>query len=307
MPAMLRYRPDADQLALAEELSAPLTALLPIARLHAHGHENDAAWRQLEELGLLTAGLPVDGGGSGLRAAEMALIAVTLGRTLAAPAVFATLAASPALAGGGIVTAALPGPGAVWIDEPAARLVLVRSAGGATLHAVPGGAELLDDGAWGVRLRHGVLGEEIAALGSGEFRLLRLLEAGALAGIAAAALDMAVDYAKVREQFGRAIGSFQAVKHHCADMAIAARAAGDMVAFAAVAEDDGREDAAEAIEAAFLVATRAAIGNAGTSIQVHGGIGFSAEADPHLLLKRAQLIAALGGGTEGAVARLTEG
>src|SRR3546814_1614186 len=111
---------------------------------------------------------------------------------------------------------------------------------------------------------------------------LRLIDAAALAGIAQAALQMGVDYAGLREQFGRPIGTFQAVKHHCANMAIAARCARDQVSFAAVAIDEGRADAALQVESALFVAGTAAIENAGKNIQIHGGIGFSDEADPHL-------------------------
>ena len=133
---------------------------------------------------------------------------------------------------------------------------------------------------------------------------LRLIDAAALAGIARAALEMAVQYAGVREQFGRAIGSFQAVKHHCANMALATRCACDQVSFAAVALDDGRDDAVLQVESAFFVAGSAAIGNCGLNIQVHGGIGFSEEAAPHRLLKRARVLVEIAGGLEAALTRI---
>jgi alkylation response protein AidB-like acyl-CoA dehydrogenase len=115
---------------------------------------------------------------------------------------------------------------------------------------------------------------------------------------------MGVEYAKLREQFGRPIGSQQAIKHHCANMAIAARCARDQVGFAAVAVDEGRADATLQVESALFVAGRAALDNAGANIQIHGGIGFSDEADPHLLLKRAQVLLAVAGGLEAANVRL---
>jgi alkylation response protein AidB-like acyl-CoA dehydrogenase len=109
----------------------------------------------------------------------------------------------------------------------------------------------------------------------------------------------------VREQFGRAIGSFQAVKHHCANMALAARCACDQVGFAAIAVDDDRDDAALQVESALFVAGSAAIENSGKNIQVHGGIGFSEEAAPHRLLKRARVLVQLAGGLEAALSRVT--
>ena len=135
---------------------------------------------------------------------------------------------------------------------------------------------------------------------------LRLIDAAALAGLAQAALEMAVGYAGMREQFGRPIGSFQAVKHHCANMALSSRLACDQVSFAAVAVDDGRDDAALQVESAFFVAGSAAIENAGKNIQIHGGIGFSDEAEPHRLLKRSRLLIDIAGGLEAATTRIGE-
>jgi alkylation response protein AidB-like acyl-CoA dehydrogenase len=115
---------------------------------------------------------------------------------------------------------------------------------------------------------------------------------------------MGVAYAGTRAQFGRPIGSFQAVKHHCANMAGAARRARDQTCFAAVALDEGRADAALQVECALFVAGSAALDNAGKNIQIHGGMGFSDEADPHLLLKRAQLLSTIAGGLEAANERI---
>src|SRR3546814_14653984 len=103
---------------------------------------------------------------------------------------------------------------------------------------------------------------------------LRLIDAAALAGIAQAALQMGVDYAGLREQFGRPIGPFQAVKHHCANMAIAARCARDQVSFAAVAIDDGRTDAAMPVESALFVTGTAALENTGNITEIQRGTAF---------------------------------
>ena len=122
--------------------------------------------------------------------------------------------------------------------------------------------------------------------------------------VAQAALDMSVAYALTREQFGRPIGSFQAIKHHCANMAIAARCARDLTTFAALAIDEERDDAAFQVESAVYVAGNAALENAGKNIQIHGGLGFSDEAVPHLLLKRTRLQLAIAGGLEAATERV---
>ena len=108
-------------------------------------------------------------------------------------------------------------------------------------------------------------------------------------GGAQACLDAAVDYARVRVQFDRPIGSFQAIKHKCADVLISVEAARAAVLYAAstpyVADDDELA-MATAVAAAYCgpAYTRAAKEN----IQIHGGIGFTWEHDAHLYLKRAK-------------------
>jgi alkylation response protein AidB-like acyl-CoA dehydrogenase len=120
-------------------------------------------------------------------------------------------------------------------------------------------------------------------------RALLLLSAFAV-GIAEATRDMAVEYAKIREQFGRPIGSFQAIKHICADMAIRCEAAVCQTAFASLVLAEGRDGLAFHTTSSKLVAAASAVKNASQNIQVHGAIGFTAEADPHLFLKRAHVI-----------------
>jgi alkylation response protein AidB-like acyl-CoA dehydrogenase len=157
-----------------------------------------------------------------------------------------------------------------------------------------------------VTLRRVEPGQAVGTFDEAGLLRLRLLDAAALAGVAKTALDMAVEYALVREQFGRQIGAFQAVKHHCANMAIAASAARDQVSFAAVALDEGREEAALQVDCALLTAGKAALESCGKNIQIHGGIGFSDEANPHLLVKRAQLLITLAGGLEAVNERIAD-
>jgi alkylation response protein AidB-like acyl-CoA dehydrogenase len=107
-------------------------------------------------------------------------------------------------------------------------------------------------------------------------------------GAAARLLEMTVTYAGQREQFGAPIGSFQAVKHHCANMAVGVEA-GRSVLWAAALALDSEADAgarSRAASAAAAYAKAAASEVAGTALQVHGGIGFTWEHDLHLLLRR---------------------
>ena len=308
MTVEAHYQPNGDQRELAGAFADTLSQLLPIARLRKTLGESAETWSALERLGLFGIAVPEVSGGVGLGAVEEALIVIGLGRCLASPAVLATLGAvhAPRTVSTQTVRAAAAfGDEIVTVVEDACiEALLVRTPGGAELRAVGALGERVD-GQWMANLLQGAEpGENLGTFDDTGVLRLRLIDAAALAGLAHAALDMAVAYAKFREQFGRPIGSFQAVKHHCANMAIAARSATDLTTFAAVAVDRGRDDAAVQVESAFVVAAGAALENAGKNIQIHGGIGFSDEADPHLFLKRAQLQIAIGGGVEAALDRL---
>jgi alkylation response protein AidB-like acyl-CoA dehydrogenase len=305
-----RYHPNADQLALASAMDDTIVDLLPLSRLHAAHDETAETWSHLEQAGVFGICVGEDDGGSALGAAEEALIAIGLGRRLASPAVLATLGAAHSgaagLSGRRVAAGYRRGERVIVVDSPGADLLLLREADGAALYALEGlPMRALDSRLWLANLSEASgLGEPLARFDAAGVQRLRLLDAALLAGIAETALQMGVAYAGLREQFGRPIGTFQAIKHHCADMAIAARCARDQVSFAAVAVDEGREDAILQVESALFVAGTAALDNAGKNIQIHGGIGFSDEADPHLLIKRAQVLIAVAGGLEAANARI---
>jgi len=135
------------------------------------------------------------------------------------------------------------------------------------------------------------------------------LAAAEAAGVAAWALDTAVSYAKVREQFGKPIGSFQAIKHLCAEMLcrseLASAAAWDA---AQAVDDDEQRPIASAVAGAICL--DAAVENAKDCIQILGGIGFTWEHDAHFYLRRAISSRQLSGGSahwRGRVADLTRG
>jgi alkylation response protein AidB-like acyl-CoA dehydrogenase len=116
-----------------------------------------------------------------------------------------------------------------------------------------------------------------------------------LCGVGEEARDQAARYAKERFQFGRAIGVFQAVKHRCADMAVRSEAAWSQTVYAALALRDGHADAGLHVSSAKVLATDAAIENASSNVQVHGGYGFTTEFDAHLLVKRAHVLDRMAG------------
>jgi len=107
-------------------------------------------------------------------------------------------------------------------------------------------------------------------------------------GGAQRALDMAVAYAKVRQQFGRPIGSFQAIKHRCADLLLEVESLRSAVGYAAAAVAAGSAEVAVLAPLLKAYASEVYSHVAGENIQIHGGIGFTWEHDAHLYLKRAK-------------------
>jgi alkylation response protein AidB-like acyl-CoA dehydrogenase len=105
--------------------------------------------------------------------------------------------------------------------------------------------------------------------------------------VARACLETAVEYAKARNQFGSPIGSFQAIKHRCAEVLL------DVEFADAVLELAVHSGTSVDAELAFIVATRAALSAAESSIQIHGGIGFTWEHSAHRYLRRARVNATL--------------
>ena len=190
------------------------------------------------------------------------------------------------------------------LDGHAADLVLVAAAAepGLSLFAVEAGAAglrrralpALDQTRKLARLEFAsVPARLIGAAGEAGAVLARTLDVAAIAlaaeqlGGAQRALDMAVGYAKTREQFGRAIGSFQAIKHRCADLLLEVECLRSAVRYAAaaVAEDSAEVPALAALTQAY--ASDVFFHVAAENIQIHGGIGFTWEHDAHLYFKRA--------------------
>jgi alkylation response protein AidB-like acyl-CoA dehydrogenase len=153
----------------------------------------------------------------------------------------------------------------------------------------------------GLRLAHLTLDrvpvradEALGAPGSAGPLLSRLLRRGGVGaaaemlGAARRCLDMAVGYAKVREQFGQPIGSFQAIRHKCSEMLLETENSHAAVYYAAWALDAGADDAETAASIAKSYVGDASRKVCGEAIQVHGGIGFTWEYDLHMYFKRAK-------------------
>jgi alkylation response protein AidB-like acyl-CoA dehydrogenase len=120
------------------------------------------------------------------------------------------------------------------------------------------------------------------------FNTATILLAAEQVGGAARALDMAVEYAKIRVQFGRPIGSFQAIKHKCADMLAETESARSATYYGMWALAAGDEDVPVAARLAKIYCSQAYLQVAADNIQIHGGIGFTWEHPAHLYFKRAK-------------------
>jgi 3-oxochol-4-en-24-oyl-CoA dehydrogenase len=287
-----------------------------------------AFWAELGGLGLLGLHVPEEHGGSGFGLAETLVVAEQMGRNLApgpfVPTVItsAVLAAAgpddlrkrllPGLADGSVIGAAAlggevtyangaaTGPAGVVLSGHLADVLLVpagddvlviEKTGGGVQAEVPAN---LDQSRPAARVR---LDAAPATVLPGARGLLtdvaRAVLAAEAAGIAAETTAQAAEYAKVRQQFGRPIATFQAVKHHCANMLVAAELATAAAWDAGRAGIGGGDQLSYTAAIAAALAVPAAVSNANLNIQVHGGIGFTWEHDAHLYLRRAAAIAAV--------------
>ncbi len=281
-------------------------------------------WRDVIELGWLGLAVPESAGGSGFGLSELAVVAEAFGSELApgpfVPTAIAiaalarTASDSPTLAalmsGSDIAAVSLEVGITVTDGRATGSLVAALCADVAQVLVVPCGDDLAV-----IDLRSGatvttpknmdpsrrsstvVLDGAPAQLIVGEARyfvdVARTLFAAEAIGVARRCTELAAAYAKERLQFGRVIGTYQAVKHHCANMSVATELATGLVWDAARAAEKGGDEFSYAAAAAAALAIPAADECANLNIQVHGGIGFTWEHDAHLYLRRATALGAL--------------
>jgi alkylation response protein AidB-like acyl-CoA dehydrogenase len=289
-----------------------------------------ALWSAAADVGWQGLAVAEEYGGSGFGLSELAVVLEAQGRELCPGPFLPTVAAAvvidrcapdsvraqllPGLADGSVV-GALGLSGSVTVGSDlvvAGESPAVLGAPDAAVLAVMAGDDvvLVDADADGVTvttlssldttrsigsvaLRNVAVAEERVLRGAARrartvFRILASAEA---VGISWATLDMAVEYAKVREQFGRTIGTFQAVKHHAANMLVNAEQTTAATWDAARADDLDSAWFAGAVAASHAIRTQ--IFNAQYNIQLHGGIGFTWEHDAHMYLRRARTLAAV--------------
>ncbi|WP_323376509.1 acyl-CoA dehydrogenase family protein [Streptomyces sp. RB17] len=265
------------------------------AAVEAPGRLDRELWRSLGDAGFFALRLPEGQGGVGLGLPEAVLAFEEAGRALLpGPLVATHLAAGsvPGAATGETVVAAVDGELVEWLE--AADVVRGDSTGAVPLRSVDPLTPLHRIPA--PTRRH--TAAETAGPGTGPGTptptpesISILLTAAEQLGTAVRVQELAVQHARTREQFGRPIGAFQAVQHLCADVLARTETARVAVYAAAVTGDPAD------IAAARLLADEAAVRGARDCLQVHGGMGFTWEADVHLHLKRAWVRAGRGGGS----------
>jgi alkylation response protein AidB-like acyl-CoA dehydrogenase len=323
----VRLRPTEDQqlltAAVRDFLAVEATADRVRATWGAGGHDA-ARWKGLADLGVLGLAVPEDAGGLGLAGPDLVGPLVEAGRAaLPEPLAEVTAVAVPLLAAAG-------GPvGAEWLPRIAAGDAIVIAClpsdpypahvAGSDLLLLVTGEEIravptsevswtrqptLDGGRPTVRLDDHAEGELLAGGDTARSLTLRAEQRSAVAaaaqlvGVGEAAIDLAVAHATTREQFGRPIGAFQAVKHHLADALVGVRFALPLVERAAHSVAVDIPDAGVHAALAKAVAGEAAEAAVEHALQVHGAIGYTWECDLHLWLKRAYALLAVGGDLE---------
>jgi alkylation response protein AidB-like acyl-CoA dehydrogenase len=309
-----------EERALGRAIATLCAGLFPLDGVRAAEGAPDvvdrSGWSELAEAGVFSLLVSEEEGGLGLGLAHTAVVFEELGRALVpGPMVASTLAARfvSGADDGSVVVGATRRPrrgGSALVDHYGSldALVVIGDEGPSVGLVDPGSlrAEVVADPldpltpVWLVsELPAGRQVQDDGATADGDdlarrwIREEEVLTGALCVGIAAATLDLAVAYAKERQQFGTVIGSFQAVKHLCADMLVRSESARAAVQAAAVTADQPDVgDPARAAAGAALVATEAAVANAKTCIQVHGGMGFTWELPLHLYLMRAKVLAA---------------
>lgn len=304
----MRFALDSEQRDFAASIDAALSAAdVPAAvRSWAHGDTTPGrkVWARLSDLGVTALVVAEEFDGLGAHPIDLVVACERLGRWCVPGPVTESIAVAPVLladddrsaalaAGELIATVAMPPavPRAVDADFADVTLLAAEGAMGDAVAAeqhrsVDPSRRLFDVSASGaVRPADVARAYEFGALAT----------AAQLVGAGQAMLDMTVDYAKQRTQFGRVIGGYQAIKHTLADVHIALDLARPLVYGAALALAEHSDDIARDVSAAKAAASDAALLSARASLQTHGAIGYTAEHDlSHWLLRVQALHSAWG-------------
>ncbi|MDQ3571908.1 MAG: acyl-CoA/acyl-ACP dehydrogenase [Actinomycetota bacterium] len=272
---------------------------------------DDATWKEMCDLGWPGIAIAEDYGGQGLGAVELVILLEEMGYALAPSPFISNALAGAAIEGWGtdkqkerwlpgIASGEMRGAMALTPEVPpivgaaqgAAVLVMPTKEGGRLIEPADAQLErvhLIDT----TRAYYRVTASNGESLDSEAAYLGMVALSAELVGVAARALDIAVAYAKEREQFGRPIGAYQAVSHRLAEMLWDVEEARSLVYYAAWCADANTEALPLAASMAKARASDAACQVTHDAIQTLGGIGFTWEHDIHFFLKRARVSAQL--------------
>lgn len=300
----MNFELDAQQRDFAASVDAALSAADVPGAVRAWSDGDTAPgrkiWAQLADLGVTALAVPEKFDGIDAHPVDLVVALERLGRWCVPGPVTESIAVAPVLladdersaklaAGELIATAVLRPQVPRAVDADAAGLILAADADGRVSEAQVGDRyESVDPS------RHlfdvDASGEAWQADVARAYEFGALATAAQLVGAGQALLDAAVEYAKQRAQFGRIIGSYQAIKHKLADVHIALELARPLVYGAALSLADRSPDTARDISAAKASASDAALRAARSALQTHGAIGFTAEYDLSLWLLRVQAL-----------------
>ncbi|HEX8073453.1 MAG TPA: acyl-CoA dehydrogenase family protein [Thermoleophilaceae bacterium] len=301
----------------ANEFLASRYKLEKVRELAEAGEYDDALWGEISELGWPGIFIEEGHGGQELGQVELTIVMEELGYALAPTPFFSNAAAGlviehagsdeqkerwlPGIASGekrGTVGVVTNGAAPLVPDADTAEVIVLIENGSATLHEAgsvqPERADTIDS----TRRFFGVQangGESLDGDVHAGIQRIQVALAAELVGVAQRAMEMAVAYAKDRKQFDRPIGAYQAVSHRCAQMLLETESARATTLYASWAADHEPESLPLAASMAKAYASDAGWSVTASSLQVHGGIGFTWEHDLHFFLKRARTDSALFG------------
>ena len=299
----MRFDLDAQQRDFAASIDAALAAADVPGAVRAWAGGDTApgrkVWAQLADLGVTALAVPEKFDGIGAHPVDLVVAAERLGRWCVPGPVTESIAVAPVLladddrsaplaTGELIATVALPPQVPRAVDADSSGLILLATDGqvsdgtaGVRHESVDPSRKLFDVTA---------SGDPQAADVARAYEFGALATAAQLIGAGQAMLDMSVEYAKQRNQFGRAVGTYQAIKHKLADVHIAVELARPLMYGAALSLADESPGTARDVSAAKVAAADAALLAARSALQTHGAVGFTAEHDLSLWLLRVQAL-----------------
>ncbi|MEA2308865.1 MAG: hypothetical protein QOI65_1151 [Thermoleophilaceae bacterium] len=289
-----------------------------LRELAESGEYDDGIWGQIAELGWPGIFVDEGHGGQELGMVELTIVQEELGYALAPTPFFSNAAAGlvlahagsdeqrdrwlPGIASGeqrGTVGVVRDGVATLVPDADTAEVIVLYENGGATAYEASSlsaeRVDTIDSTRRFFRIEPNGGGEALDGDVGGAWQRIEIALSAELVGVAQRTMEMAVEYAKERQQFGRPIGAYQAVSHRCAQMLLETEGARACTLYASWAADHEPESLPLAASMAKAYAADAGWRVTASALQVHGGIGFTWEHDLHFFLKRARTDGALFG------------